>query len=147
MSEWATYNVGQVVGRAHRAAPIPSLVVAVEFRIAGMANGSLFGFPEVAPLHHACSHSSPEGGRGAFVGRQGGMKPRVHLREHRPVALHSRPMEFGSWKVHWNQTGAFALAEWPCCAAASLTAFRTGTRRPRETGERAVLMKVGRGEK
>ena len=146
MSEWATYNVGQVVGRAHRAAPIPSLVVAVEFRIAGMANGSLFGFPEVAPLHHACSHSSPEGGHSAFVGRQGGMKPRVHLREHRPVALHSRPMEFGFLESPLEPNGGVRVGG-VAVLLPSLPAFRTGTRRPRETGERAVLMKVGRGEK
>jgi hypothetical protein len=74
------------------------------------------------------------------------MKPRVHLREHRPVALHSRPMEFG---FLGKSTGTKrGRSRWRSGrAAASLPEFRTGTRRPRETGERAVLMKVGRGEK
>ena len=112
----------------------------------GMANGSLSASQKWRHFITLAATARQRAAGALYVGGWAGEALAHICASTGPWHLHSRPMEFGSWKVHWNRTGAFALAEWPCCAAASLTAFRTGTRRPRETGERAVLMKVGCGE-
>jgi hypothetical protein len=47
----------------------------------------------------SCGHSSPEGGRGAFVGRHGWTKPagRVRGRDNKALYLAGQGGEFESW--------------------------------------------------